>query len=223
MIASKVTDRKESTSFVRRYTDLPYLFDYLGTKQLALLSPKSWDDKNDSFFVERYAKVSGFESTYALCLTESTETYHHWKVFTTGSNGVCIEFKKDALLAHASKVDGLVAKAVIYRTINQLRKAKPTTDQLPFLKRQAFGDEKEFRLFVARRGPFAGPMRCAVPANAVNRIVLSPWIPKSVSDQLKTVITGMDGCKSLRVFRSTLVENERWKELGGSSNPAIDA
>ena len=55
----------DMSTFVRRYTDLPFLFDYLRTKGLALLSPKTWDDKNDSFFVEQYAKAKGFQSTYA--------------------------------------------------------------------------------------------------------------------------------------------------------------
>jgi N-acyl-L-homoserine lactone synthetase len=35
---------------LRRCTVLPFLFDYLHTKELALLNPKSWDDKNDSYF-----------------------------------------------------------------------------------------------------------------------------------------------------------------------------
>lgn len=52
------------SAFLRRYTDLPFLFDYLRTKELALLSPKSWDDKNDSFFVDQYAKAYGLQSTF---------------------------------------------------------------------------------------------------------------------------------------------------------------
>ena len=202
------------STFLRRYTDLPFLFDYLRTKELALLSPKSWDDKNDSFFVEQYAKKHNFQSTYALCLAEAPETYHHWKVFTSGSSGVCIEFKKDELIAHALKVKGLRAEPVSYSTIKALRASRPKPEQLPFLKRQAFGDEAEFRLFVARHEPFTAPIRFTVPANTLNRIVLSPWIPKSVSDQVKSTIKEMAGCKTLKVYRSTLVENEGWKQLG---------
>jgi hypothetical protein len=202
------------STFLRRYTDLPFLFDYLRTKELALLSPKSWDDKNDSFFVEQYAKARGFQSTYALCLAEAAETYHHWKVFTSGSSGVCIEFKKDELIAHALKVPGLRAESVTYKTIKALRESKPKPDQLPFLKRYAFGDEAEFRLFVARKEEFSAPIRFAVPANVVSRVVLSPWIPKSVSDQVKATIKEINGCKTLKVFRSTLIENEGWKQLG---------
>ena len=201
-------------TFLRRYTDLPFLFDYLRTKELALLSPKSWDDKNDSYFVEQYAKAKGFQSTYALCLAEAPETYHHWKVFTSGSSGVCMEFNKVALISHALKVPGLRAESVAYSTIKDLRVSKPKADQLPFLKRIAFGDEAEFRLFVARDEPFTAPIRFNVPAAVVNRIVLSPWVPKSVSDQVKETIKEIKGCKSLRVFRSTLVENEGWKQLG---------
>lgn len=201
-------------TFVRRYTDLSFLFDYLRTKELALLSPKMWDDKNDSFFVEQYAKANGFQSTYALCLTEAPETYHHWKVFTSGSSGVCIEFKKDDLAAYALKVPGLRAESVTYSTIRDLRISKPKPDQLPFLKRYAFGDEAEFRLFVARHEKYTAPIRFAVPANAVSRVVLSPWLPKSVSDQIKATIKDINGCKTLKVFRSTLIENEGWKQLG---------
>ena len=204
----------DMSTFVRRYTDLPFLFDYLRTKGLALLSPKTWDDKNDSFFVEQYAKAKGFQSTYALCLAEAPETYHHWKVFTSGSSGVCIEFKKDDLITHALKVPGLRAESVTYSTIKNLRSSKPKPDQLPFLKRSAFGDEAEFRLFVARQETFTAPIRFAVPANVVNRVVLSPWIPKSVSDQVKATIKEINGCKTLKVFRSTLIENEGWKQLG---------
>jgi hypothetical protein len=202
------------STFVRRYTDLPFLFDYLRTKELALLSPKTWDDKNDSFFVEQYVKANGFQSSYALCLAEATETYHHWKVFTSGSSGICIEFKKDELVNHALKVPGMRAESVAYSTIKSLRTSKPKPEQLPFLKRSAFVDESEFRLFVARQEPFTAPIRFAVPATAVSKVVLSPWIPKSVSDQVKATIKDINGCKTLKVFRSTLIDNESWKQLG---------
>lgn len=201
--------------FLRRYTDLPFLFDYLRTKELALLSPKSWDDKNDSFFVDQYAKAYGLQSTFALCLTEAPETYHHWRVFTSGSSGVCIEFKKDDLIAHAQKIPDLRAEPVVYKTIKSLRAAKPLPNQLPFLKRQAFSDEAEFRLFVARPGLSSEPIRFSIPANAVNRIVLSPWIPKTVSDQVKRTIKEIPSFKTVKVYRSTLVENEGWKQLAG--------
>lgn len=200
-------------NYLRRYTDLPFLLDYLRTKELVLLSPKTWDDKNDSHYLESYAKASGFASTYALCLTEASETYHHWKVFTSGSSGVCIEFKKDDLIKFAEKVPSLRAESVRYRTIKALQKKRPTYEELPFLKRNAFSDELEFRLFLAANNPSSEPLRFHVPTSAVNRVVLSPWIPDVVAEQVKATLNAIVRCKTLKVKRSSLVNNEDWKRL----------
>lgn len=201
------------SNYLKRYTDLPFLLDYLRTKELVLLSPKTWDDKNDSHYLESYAKAYGFAATYALCLTEASETYHHWKVFTSGSSGVCIEFKKDALIKCAQKISGLRAESVQYRTIRELRTERPTQEQLPFLKRHAFSDELEFRLFVASDEPTNNLFRFHVPASAVNYVVLSPWIPATVADKVKDTLREVVGCKTLKVKRSSLVDNEGWKRL----------
>lgn len=69
--------RQNKSTHLRRYTDIPFLLDYLRTKELVLLSPKMWDDKNDRHYLESYARASRFDSIYALCLTEASETYHH--------------------------------------------------------------------------------------------------------------------------------------------------
>ncbi|HPB91368.1 MAG TPA: DUF2971 domain-containing protein [Rugosibacter sp.] len=201
-------------NYLKRYTDLPFLFDFLQTNELPLLNPESWDDKNDSHFLTHYAKSNGFASIYALCLTESPETYHHWKVFTSGVNGVCIEFNKEKLLTHVNKVPNIRAEPVVYKTINELKELKPSQVQLPFLKRIAFSDELEFRLFVATNNRQEPLMRFRLPAVAVKKIVLSPWIPKSVADQVKETIREIDGWKNISISRSSLVDNEKWKTLG---------
>ncbi|WYX08412.1 hypothetical protein WJ978_21310 [Achromobacter xylosoxidans] len=55
---------------LRRYTELPYLIDYLQSGELALLNPKAWDDRNDSFYIEEYARAKRLLGIYALCLAE---------------------------------------------------------------------------------------------------------------------------------------------------------
>ena len=57
---------------LRRYTELPYLIDYLQSGELALLNPKAWDDRNDSFYIEEYARARELEGIYALCLAEAS-------------------------------------------------------------------------------------------------------------------------------------------------------
>lgn len=200
-------------SSLRRYTELPYVIDFLQTKKLALLSPASWDDRNDSYYIEKYAQIKGLKSVYALCLAEAPETYHHWRVFSHGSGGACIEFDKALLAKNAQKIAGLRAEEVKYETTKNLRSIKLNTQELPFLKRYAFIDEKEFRLFIGSNENGAPVYRLPLPLNTIKRITLSPWLPKSVVKEVKKTLNAIDGCKSLKIYRSTLVENEDWKKL----------
>lgn len=200
-------------TLLRRYTELPYVVDYLHTEELALLNPASWDDRNDSFYIEEYARRSGAKSVYALCLANCAETYHHWRVFSHGSGGACIQFKPEKFFAAIAQAKGVRSEEVRYRTINELRRMKPALNELPFLKRHAFEDEGEFRLFYASQA--AGPPihRVRVPRSAVDRIILSPWLPGAVSDRVKKTLKAISGCSKVKMYRSTLVENENWKKL----------
>lgn len=201
---------------LRRYTELPYLIDYLQSGELALLNPKAWDDRNDSFYIEEYARAKRLLGIYALCLAEASETYHHWRVFSHGSGGVCIEFDKEKLIEQVRAVPDLRAEAVQYRTIKSLREQPPAEADLPFLKRHAFRDEKEFRLFVCRKMRDTPVLRIPVSPATIKRVTLSPWLPATVCDQVKKVLKSIKGCEKLRVFRSTLVENEDWKKFASA-------
>jgi len=203
---------------LRRYTEIPYVIDFLQTRELALVSPKAWDDRNDSFYIEQYARAVRLRSTYALCLAEAPETYHHWRVFSHGSGGACIIFDKDKLVKNATKLKGLRAESVQYKTISELRNEPPQTQDLPFLKRYAYIDEQEFRLFYGSKLKGQVIVRVPLPLSAIERITLSPWLPKSVADHVKRTLKAIKGCENIRIFRSTLVENEAWK--GFANNDA---
>lgn len=203
---------------IRRYTELPFLLDFLRTREIALLSPLSWDDKNDSFYLDAYARAKSVKSVYALCLTEASETYHHWKVFAPGYSGMCIVFKKDRLLEWIAVNPTLHAGPVNYKTLQDMRAAGPAMEELPFLKRQAFKDEMEFRLFTMPQTSAPGPVRLAIPLSTIDRVVMNPWLPKTVADHVKATIKQLQGCQSLKVYRSTLVDNEDWKKFAA---PAV--
>ena len=79
---------------LKRYTELPYVLQILQTRKLTLMNPGSWDDRNDSHFVQAYRERKGYGSVLALCLTEAAQTYHHWRVFTRGASGACLQFNK---------------------------------------------------------------------------------------------------------------------------------
>ena len=70
--------------FLRRYTDLPAIAYSLKARCITLLDPQSWDDRNDSYFLRRYKDERKLSSVLALCFTQSSEKYHHWRVFAGG-------------------------------------------------------------------------------------------------------------------------------------------
>ena len=200
-------------TLLRRYTELPYLIDYLNTGELALLNPATWDDRNDSFYIEEYARQSGAKSVYALCMADCAETYHHWRVFSHGSGGACIQFKRENFMATISGIEGLQSERVTYKTIKDLRDHKPSIEDLPFLKRFAFQHEVEFRLFYSSKTKCLPIYRIPVPLRCIDRIILSPWLAKSVASQVKKTLKSIPKCSKLKVYRSTLVENEDWKKF----------
>lgn len=202
-----------SPDFLRRYTELPFLIDFLATGELFLPSPKSWDDRNDSFYLEQYAKLCGLEDVYALCLTEAPETYHHWKVFSSGSSGACIVFDREKFISTIKNIGGVSAEPVKYKTISGMRDVSVLKDELPFLKRHPYRDECEFRLFSAPSKSENGGLRLAIPKNTISQIILSPWLPKSVVTHVKQLLKGIKGCSNIKVYASTLVENEQWKKF----------
>jgi hypothetical protein len=65
---------------------------------LGLIYDLAWDDENDAHYIAKYKRLKHAVAVLALCFTESDETYHHWKVFSHGKDGVCIEFDKPRLL-----------------------------------------------------------------------------------------------------------------------------
>ncbi len=76
-------------AFLRRYTDLPALIYLLNERKITLLDPKSWDDQNDAYFLALYKEKKNLRSVLALCFSQAPETYHHWRVFASGSSGAC--------------------------------------------------------------------------------------------------------------------------------------
>ncbi|MFW5330492.1 DUF2971 domain-containing protein [Hydrogenophaga sp. ZJX-1] len=204
-------------TLLRRYTELPFVIDYLHTEELALLNPASWDDRNDSFYMEEYARRSGSKSVYALCLANCAETYHHWRVFSHGSGGACIQFNPEKFSRAISQVDGIRSEAVQYKTIEELKRTNPTLNELPFLKRYAFQNEGERRLFCASKEVGPPIRRIPMPRSTVDRIVLSPWLHDSVADRVKKTLKAIPGCSQVKIYRSTLVENEHWKKFANGS------
>jgi len=198
---------------LRRYTEIPFLLESLHSKEISLLNPSSWDDKNDIHYLANYAEKMNFESIYALCMTEAKETYHHWKIFSHGSSGICVEFYKDLFIEYIEENIEVKADSVDYRAIKTLKTTTLKIDELPFVKRQAFRDEKEYRLFVGTKENQKQVYKIDFPIDAVKKIILSPWLPKTTAKIIRETITQIPGCENIKVTKSTLVDNKLWKSF----------
>lgn len=203
------------TTILRRYTNLPAAIALLRERRITLLDPESWDDRNDASFLSIYKERRHLTRLAALCFTQASETYYHWRVFSPGESGVCICFKREPLLGALAGIDGLSHRSVEYRTIGSMRGTGPAVSELPFIKRIGFQAEDEFRLIYEESDPDRTESASfPVPLKAIDRVVLSPWIPKPLNKHVKDTLRGVRGCAKLNVVRSTLVSNDQWIGFG---------
>jgi hypothetical protein len=203
---------------LRRYTDLPALIYLLSERKLTLLDPRSWDDSNDSHYLELYREKKQLATVLALCFTRAGETYHHWRVFAGGSSGICIQFRKAALLEAVNQQAGVRSGPVSYMTLPSIRNSRIAVHDLPFRKRFAFQHEKEFRLIYESAGEKLPKLDIDIPLASIRRITLSPWMHPALAERVKRLLRRIEGGGRLGIARSTLISNAEWKKLGESAN-----
>lgn len=206
-----------SESYLRRYTDIPALIYLLDERKITLLDPESWDDSNDSHYLSLYRQKKKLASVLALCFTQASETYHHWRVFANGSSGVCIRFKRAELLRAIKKLAGVRTGKVTYLTLKEMRDKALAVRELPFLKRYAFEDESEFRIIYESKTDNKGKLDIDIPLFCIDRITLSPWVHPALSPHIKRMLKSIKGCSTMDIARSTLIGNLEWKSLGQSA------
>jgi len=206
-----------SAQYLRRYTDLAALVYLLRHRKITLLDPRSWDDGNDSHYLNTYREKKTLKSVLALCFTQASERYHHWRVFTSGSSGVQIRFKRSELLG-AVRLPGQHVRAenVEYLTMQKLRQRVLSINDLPFLKRYPFTDEKEFRIICEFESKKMRTLDIPIPLSCVDKITLSPWLPYGLFGDIEKLLKNIPGCRELKIVRSTLISNDEWKNFANS-------
>ena len=195
---------------LRRYTDMPSLLHILYHRQLTLLSPTTWDDRNDRNMLAAFAAANRLRACVALCFSQATETYHHWKVFAPGASGVCIEFLKDPLLRRLETI-GLIHGEVEYKSVKDLLLLAREKDMLPFLKRTAFSDEDEYRVVYGSQTEGFFTRGFEIDLDSIRRVFINPWMAPELYSATKQLILSVPGCSRLKVVRSTLIDNENWR------------
>lgn len=195
---------------LRRYTDLAAALRMLKTKSITLLPPSTWDDRNDKNLMAAYQQRMRLKSVLALCFTQAAETYHHWKVFCPGKDGLCIVFEKSRLLAALDHL-GVRHSSVEYFTLKRLREHEPTPARVPFSKRAAYRDEKEFRLLFESAEHELKSKDFEFPVAAVDRILINPWLAEPLANTVRQVINSAPGFENLEVLQSTVIDGPAWR------------
>ena len=94
-----------------------------------------------------YKKKRKLKTLLAMCFSMESETYHHWRVFSDGSSGVCVSFKRlDYLMDILSSDKEIRSDDVQYLKIRDLKALSADVTVMPFLKRAPFRPEREFRI-----------------------------------------------------------------------------
>ena len=198
---------------LNRFTSLPIALDVLYARRITLLSPETWEDRNDAYYLERYRDERKLRSLLAICFSLRGETFHHWRVFSNGSAGACIEFDKDKLLRLISGKKGFRHDKVSYHWIGDLRKQKPALESWPFSKRKPFEDEAEYRITFESKTDSLRAYSVPIDLSVIRKVTLSPWLPDGVAKSVITVIRAIHGCANLDVSRSSLINNAGWREI----------
>lgn len=198
---------------LKRYTSLSVAIDMLMNERITLISPSSWEDKNDIAFLEAYRAKRNIANVFAVCFTQSPETFHHWSVFAAGNEGVRINIRKNALLAPLQGQDCYAWGDVDYRTLEQMEGLeKISVFDLPFQKRAAYTDENEFRILYDCKDPAERSHDIHLNRSWITSITLSPWLHPSLIDTLKKAIRSLPGCSGIRLQKTTLRESEKWQK-----------
>ncbi|MBU1346852.1 MAG: hypothetical protein KKA16_07855 [Alphaproteobacteria bacterium] len=199
---------------LRRYTDVLSLLDMVRHGRLSLMSPERWFDQNDSFGMAEYGKRKGEGSVYALCMTEGKETAHHWQLFAGHSHGLCVQFDKDEFIAHVSKADpSVLAGWVQYKNLTEIRDLSPIpTDAIPFLKRDTFSAEAEYRVVAWEWDVLSSDTyTIKMPPSLIKKVTLGPTMPEPLARTLKDIACGQDGCDDIPFAISRLINNQSWR------------
>jgi hypothetical protein len=174
---------------------------------ITLLNPATWDDRNDAYFMSEYKRIKDAQTVLALCFTTASETYHHWRVFSHGGDGVCVEFEYEKLLWVFEDEVGIRHGPMKYRAITDMIQQKSIdVEELLFLKRMPYRAEEEYRFIYADMHKSIQYKDLDIDLDAIVKVSLSPWIPKAVA-------------KTMTISTSSLIDNDGWKQLTARVKP----
>lgn len=194
---------------LNRFTTLPVLLDMLKRKKLVLLDPASWEDKNDSEILLEYKKRNNIQTLHALCLSHGDETIHHWKTYSNGISGCCIEFDAKKIIQLLETRNGIRFDAVEYKKIKDLNDDSIDIKRIPFTKRWPYRCEEEFRIIW--EGKSDTPCyEIDFDLQMINKVTISQHMPDQVYSTIREYLKSAFKNPDKIINRSTIYHNSIW-------------
>ena len=96
--------------------------------------------------------------------------------------------------------------------IEHIRAGKVALDELPFIKRYGFRDEREFRMLHETKHKIHSK-DIPFPLECIDRVTINPWLNVRLADAVFDTVHALDGCANLSIGQSSLVNNGEWRKL----------
>jgi hypothetical protein len=194
---------------LNRFTTLPVLLDLLQRKKLVLLDPELWEDRNDSEVIKHYKEKKSINKLFALCFSYGDETIHHWKAYSNGSCGCCIEFNAKELFKILEKINNVKHAKVEYKKLQDAEANGVPLDEMPFKKRWPYRCEEEYRI-ILETDTGNNFYEIDINLDIIQRITISQQMPEQIYQTIKNYLKKAKGDPDSKISRSTLYENKRW-------------
>ncbi|MBE7690074.1 DUF2971 domain-containing protein [Tenacibaculum piscium] len=194
---------------LNRFTTLPVLIDLLEGKNLVLIEPKTWDDKNDTLIIEHYKKRVNKSKLFALCFTPENETIHHWKTFSDGISGCCIQFDRDKLIKFFNKFNNVRHGLVTYKKINKVNISDINVKDIPFIKRELYQFENEYRVIWEGNSDLL-VFKIPISLGVITKITFACQMPESVFQSVKKMLESRYPELKCEINQSTIYKNNEW-------------
>jgi len=165
-----------------RYTSIPALLDMLLNERLLLSNPKSWTDRTDVDFLEKYANNG---EVRALCFFQSDESNLYWELYA--KFGCLIQFDKEKLTANFNKKD-FRHNPMEYPKQKDLKKIELELENIPFLKQYRYRKENEYRLIWKGSKKKAKNISIDINLDSIKKIIISGNIEKEEFKSLEKII-----------------------------------
>jgi len=181
----------------------------LRRKKLVLLDPVKWEDKNDAEIILEYKKKRKIQSLFAVCFGIGDETIHHWKTYSSGISGCCIEFDENRLLASLAGISEVRWGEVEYKKLREVQDGPIAIDRIPFTKRWPYRCESEFRVLWEGQ-TYQESMDLGINLSSINKITISQNMPQDIFNTIAELLRDVTTNPNKKINRSTLYENKKW-------------